>query len=117
MPHSMTFHFPSVHQPAIRPVVAAAWHRLHIAFRVYSTRQALPNLTARELADIGITSSAALAEAARLPWDAGPVPRQHRGGLLSALERAMEHVRAGHLNHDRSRLSPQRSSLLIQPYV
>lgn len=115
MPHSMTFNFQLAHQ-AGRPVVTVALRRLHIAFRAYSTRHALAGLTTRELSDIGITPSAALAEAARLPWDCDPGPRPHRPGIFGFIKRTMEYVRAGRLSHDCSRLNAQPTSILVQPY-
>jgi uncharacterized protein YjiS (DUF1127 family) len=70
---------------------------LRMAVRTWLTRQALPELTARERADIGISASAAIAEAARLPWDANPVPRRHHPGILAMAQRALERARLRHL--------------------
>ena len=43
-----------------------------LAVRTQLTRQQLPELSPHLLADIGVTRSAAMAEAARLPWDLAP---------------------------------------------
>jgi uncharacterized protein YjiS (DUF1127 family) len=66
-------------------------------FRTYLTRRALPELTPHELADIGLSSSAALAEAARLPWDTSPGPRRSPLGLLSRIQFAWERARTRRL--------------------
>ncbi len=54
-----------------------AWSDLMAAVRLtvraWMTRQSLPELPDRLLADIGVSRSAALAEAARRPWDLRPV--------------------------------------------
>lgn len=53
------------------------WRQLaaavQLSIRTQVTRQALPELSDHMLADIGVTRSAALAEASRLPWDIEPV--------------------------------------------
>jgi uncharacterized protein YjiS (DUF1127 family) len=61
---------------------------LRMTFRTFLTRQTLPRLTPRELADIGVSSSAALSEAARLPWDTNPGQHRPPAGIMGALERA-----------------------------
>ncbi|MDR3534813.1 MAG: DUF1127 domain-containing protein [Rhodopila sp.] len=67
---------------------------LHLALRTYVTRQTLPAMTPRELADVGLTPTAALAEAARLPWDLSPDPhRRGFGGLAGHVQRALERSR------------------------
>jgi uncharacterized protein YjiS (DUF1127 family) len=66
-------------------------------FRTYLTRRALPELTPHELADIGLSSSAAMAEAARLPWDTLPGPRRSPPGLLSRIQFALERARTRRL--------------------
>jgi uncharacterized protein YjiS (DUF1127 family) len=68
--------FVTARQPTGRTGFTALVAALHLAFRTYLTRQALPGLTARELSDIGLTRHGALAEAARLPWDTDPGPRR-----------------------------------------
>lgn len=70
---------------------------LRIVLRTYVTRQALAELTARDLADIGLSSSAALAEAARLPWDTIPGPRRNRSGIVSRIQRIWERARTRRL--------------------
>jgi uncharacterized protein YjiS (DUF1127 family) len=71
---------------------------LRIVWRTYRTRQALPELTDRELADIGVASVAALAEAARLPWDAAPRPGQPAPtGVAGFVHRALERARTRRL--------------------
>jgi uncharacterized protein YjiS (DUF1127 family) len=42
---------------------------VRLVVRTLLTRRDLPELSDHMLADIGVTRSAALAEAARLPWD------------------------------------------------
>ncbi len=66
--------FPMTHfTPASPRASRAGWGHLAaalmLAWRTYTTRKALPDLTPEQLADIGITRATALAEAARLPWD------------------------------------------------
>src|SRR5258708_39522142 len=63
---------------------------LRTALRTYLTRQALPELTVRELADIGVSSAAALAGAARLPQDTSTGPRGHPSGVLNGLQSARQ---------------------------
>jgi uncharacterized protein YjiS (DUF1127 family) len=70
---------------------------LRIVLRTYLTRRALPDLTPRERADIGISASAALAEAARLPWDINLRRRRPTSGILGAIERALERARTRRL--------------------
>ena len=71
---------------------------LRVVLRTYLTRQALPNLTARELADIGLDPAAAVAEAARLPWDTMPGPQgQGAPGMLARLQHVLERIRVRRL--------------------
>src|SRR5450432_2828183 len=70
---------------------------LHVVLRSYRTRQALPNLSPRELADIGVSSAAALMEAARLPWDTDPERRKDRQGIVGAIHRILERARTRRL--------------------
>jgi uncharacterized protein YjiS (DUF1127 family) len=70
---------------------------LGMALRTYLTRQALPELSPRELADIGVSSSAAVAEAARLPWDTNSGPRRHRASIVGAIQRMLERDRSRRL--------------------
>lgn len=70
---------------------------LDVALRTYLTRRELPELTARALADIGLSSSAALAEASRLPWDVNPRPRRDRSGFKARIQRALERLRTRRL--------------------
>jgi uncharacterized protein YjiS (DUF1127 family) len=67
---------------------------LRLSVRAHLTRQALPELSARELSDIGLTRHGALTEAARLPWDTNPNPRG-RGpkGVFGDLQRAWHRTR------------------------
>jgi uncharacterized protein YjiS (DUF1127 family) len=51
-------------------------HAVRLVARTLLTRRDLPELSDQMLADIGVTRSAALAEAARLPWDL--TPKYHR---------------------------------------
>jgi uncharacterized protein YjiS (DUF1127 family) len=70
---------------------------LHTMLRTYLTRRSLPELTVRELADVGLSSSAALAEAARLPWDMTPNPRRNRPGISGRLQQMLERARGRRL--------------------
>ncbi len=70
---------------------------VRLALRTYLTRQALPDLSPRELTDIGLSASTAIAEAARLPWDVAPVPRRSTPGIRGAIQRTLERVRARRL--------------------
>ena len=70
---------------------------LHLAFRTHLTRQALLELDARERADIGISTSAAIAEVARLPWDTKPGPRRHKSGLAGTIQGYLERARSRQL--------------------
>jgi uncharacterized protein YjiS (DUF1127 family) len=71
---------------------------LRLSVRAHLTRQALPELSARELSDIGLTRHGALTEAARLPWDTNPNPRG-RGpkGVFGDLQRAWHRARTRRL--------------------
>ena len=86
--------FPMIRFDSVRPSAdrVSARHPmgwLRMAFRIYLTRQALADLTAREFADIGVSPAAAAAEAARLPWDTNPEQRRRKpGAIQGALERA-----------------------------
>jgi uncharacterized protein YjiS (DUF1127 family) len=71
---------------------AVPWLRL--AFRTYLTRQALAELSPRDMADIGVSSTAAASEAARLPWDTNPGPRRPGRGVLAAIQRFLERSRS-----------------------
>ncbi len=48
-------------------------YALRLMLRTWRTRRQLLQLTPRELSDIGISRATAIAEAARLPWDIGPM--------------------------------------------
>jgi uncharacterized protein YjiS (DUF1127 family) len=75
----------SVHRGKARRLV----FQLRQALRIYLTRRALPELSPRQLADIGLSSSMAVEEASRLPWDHAPTPRQTVFGTVrQMLERA-----------------------------
>jgi uncharacterized protein YjiS (DUF1127 family) len=89
----MMTRFTSARRSAGRAVLEHPIETLRIALRTYLTRQALPDLSARELDDLGISSGNAITEAARLPWDTAPGPRAGVpagvfGGIQAALERA-----------------------------
>ncbi len=72
-----------------------------LAWRTHATRQALPELSDHLLADIGLSHSAALAEAARLPWDTHAMRRRRRGrGLWSVIQRRLEWIRMRRLFTD-----------------
>jgi uncharacterized protein YjiS (DUF1127 family) len=71
--------------------------RLRAVLRTYVTRRMLPELTPRELADIGLSASAALAEASRLPWDTAPTPRRDGPGIMSNIRRGLERARTRRL--------------------
>jgi uncharacterized protein YjiS (DUF1127 family) len=90
--------FVSTRQPAGRSAVASSLAALRVALRTYMTRQALPHMTARELSDIGLTQHAALAEAARLPWDTNRGPRRPASsGVFADLQRAWHRARTRRL--------------------
>jgi uncharacterized protein YjiS (DUF1127 family) len=66
--------------------------------RTYLTRPALLELTPHQRADIGVSLHAAVTEAARLPWNANPGPnRRSTGGVIAAIQRALERSRTRHL--------------------
>ena len=68
---------------------------LVVALRTHATRRELVELPGHLLADIGIDRSAALAEAARLPWDVTPAPRaRNPTGIWTTLRNKVEQIRA-----------------------
>jgi uncharacterized protein YjiS (DUF1127 family) len=90
--------FVSTRQPAGRSTVASSLAAIRVALRTYMTRQALPQMTARELSDVGLTQHAALAEAARLPWDTNRGPRPPASpGVLADLQKAWHRARTRRL--------------------
>ena len=89
----MMFRSQPIRATAGRPNAGHLIPLLRVAFRAYLTRQALSELTARERADIGISASAAMAEAARLPWDLNPGPSRHDAGIIGAVQRALQRAR------------------------
>jgi uncharacterized protein YjiS (DUF1127 family) len=93
-----TNRFISTRQPLGRTALKYRLETLRIALRTYLTRQALPELTARELADVGLNTSSALTEAARLPWDLGPRSRRRAAhGLIEHAQQALERARTRRL--------------------
>jgi uncharacterized protein YjiS (DUF1127 family) len=90
----MTTRFTQARHPVGQVVRGHPIAALHLALRTYWTRQALPELTARELADIGLTRDAAMAEAARLPWDTKPRARR---GTIGRIQQALERARTRRL--------------------
>jgi uncharacterized protein YjiS (DUF1127 family) len=70
---------------------------LRLTLRTALTRRTLMELTPRELADIGISASTALTEAARLPWDISPGPRPRIAGIVGGIQRALERARTRRL--------------------
>ena len=90
--------FTTARRPAGRSGVKSVITMLRQAFRTHLTRQALPELTERQLADIGVTRYAALTEAARLPWDSDPGPRRGGSGNVSGrLQQAWHRARTRRL--------------------
>jgi uncharacterized protein YjiS (DUF1127 family) len=94
--------FPMTRFDSVRPSAGRVSERhpvgwLRMAFRIYLTRRALMNLTAREFADIGVSPAAAVAESARLPWDTNPGPRRRKPGTLTAIQGALERARSRRL--------------------
>jgi uncharacterized protein YjiS (DUF1127 family) len=90
--------FVSTRQPSGRSAVVSSLATLRVALRTYMTRQALPQMTARELSDVGLTQHAALAEAARLPWDTNRGPRPPASpGVFADLQRAWHRARTRRL--------------------
>ncbi len=65
------------HFAPARTVSNRGWTHLanavSVMFRTWTTRHDLPQMTARELADIGVSRATAMAEARRLPWDLKPL--------------------------------------------
>jgi uncharacterized protein YjiS (DUF1127 family) len=84
---------PSAERTGIRRPIPSP----RLMFRAFLTRQALLELTARERADIDVSASAAVAEAARLPWDVTPGPRRYTTGVIGAIQRALERARTRRL--------------------
>ena len=71
---------------------------LMVALRTHATRRELAELPSHLLADIGIDRSAALAEAARLPWDVTPAPRaKNATGFWTGWRNRVEQLRAKEL--------------------
>lgn len=94
----MVTRFAPVRQGVSRTAPQRLLKALRIVWRTYRTRQDLPELTERELADIGVAPVTALAEAARLPWDAAPrLRRPVPNGLAGYLHRALERARTRRL--------------------
>jgi uncharacterized protein YjiS (DUF1127 family) len=77
---------------------------LRLMMRAYQTRKELLRLNPCERADIGISAAAAVAEAARLPWDVVPGPRRTGRGVWPMIQRAVERARTRGLI---ARLSPR----------
>lgn len=85
-------------QAMSRGSAAGTFAAFRLALRTYLTRQALPELTARELSDIGLSRHAAVAEAARLPWDTNPSPRgQTPRGVFGQIQQAWQRARTRRL--------------------
>lgn len=61
--------FPSTRSAASGSAWAHLTDALRVMFRTWKTRRLLTTLTARELADIGVSKTAAEFEANRMPWD------------------------------------------------
>jgi hypothetical protein len=80
-----------------RHQAGSRWDHFVAAFgtvlRVHATRQALAEMPAHLLADVGVSRPAALAEAARLPWDIAPAGRHQADGRLSPFRRIVERLR------------------------
>jgi len=83
----------SAERSAARQVIPS----LRMMLRAYLTRHALLELTPREYADIGVSPSAAIDEAARLPWDVNPGPRKGSPGFVQAMQRALHRARTRRL--------------------
>jgi uncharacterized protein YjiS (DUF1127 family) len=64
---------PALRPPAYRELRGGLAHAIHVIV----TRRHLRHLEPRLLADIGLTRSQALAEAARPPWDLAPAEREN----------------------------------------
>jgi uncharacterized protein YjiS (DUF1127 family) len=93
----MTTCFVQVRPTADRTKGRRLLRLLGMVLRIYLTRRALLELTPRERADIGISSSAALAEAARLPWDIAPDPHKPAGGIAWVFQSALQRARTRRL--------------------
>jgi uncharacterized protein YjiS (DUF1127 family) len=90
---------PLTARPSANEATLRHWDMaLYVAWRTYLTRQALPELSERELVDIGISRDAALAEAVRLPWDTKPARRRHNSnGIWARLTQWLERARTRRL--------------------
>jgi len=94
----MSLRFLSLRQPAVPTALDNPLQTLRLALRTHLTRQSLPDLSVRELADIGLTTEAALAEAARLLWDTTPGPRRGtKRGIVGHMQQAFERARTRRL--------------------
>ncbi len=93
----MMTRFDSVRPAAGRIAARHPVRWLHLALRTWLTRQALPDLSPHARADIGLTATSALAEAARLPWDTNPGPRGRGPGIVAAIQRSLERARTRRL--------------------
>jgi uncharacterized protein YjiS (DUF1127 family) len=90
--------FVTARQSPGRATAASPIAAIRLALRTYLTRQALSELTVRELSDIGLTRYAALTEAARLPWDTDPGPRRRSPrGMLAEIQRTWQRARTRRL--------------------
>jgi uncharacterized protein DUF1127 len=90
--------FTMTHYKPERTGAAHGFPPLRMILQAYLTRRALMDLTPRQRADIGISSSAALTEAARLPWDIDPTARRPRATTPSAFERLRARYLAARLD-------------------
>jgi uncharacterized protein YjiS (DUF1127 family) len=93
----MMTRFDQARQTADRVTERHLLRSLRLTLRTARTRPTLLELTPRELADIGISASTALTEAARLPWDTNPGPRRHIAGIVGWIQRALERARTRRL--------------------
>ena len=84
---------PTAGRPGARHLVPA----LRLMLRAYQTRHDLMKLGPRERADIGVSLTASLAEAARVPWDVDAGPIQPTAGLMGMAQRALERARTRRL--------------------
>jgi uncharacterized protein YjiS (DUF1127 family) len=93
----MMTRFQPVRSSAERTGIGRPMPSPRLMFRAFLTRQALLELTPRERADIDVSASAAVAEAARLPWDVTPGPSRRTTGIIGAIQRVLERARTRRL--------------------
>ena len=80
-----------------RTALRQVFPSLRLMLRAYLTRRDLLDLTPSQRIDIGISTSAALAEAARLPWDINQTRGRPATTPLNTIQAALKRARMRHL--------------------